>query len=217
MFEVAIWGTVAAWFSAIGSTGSLMAAAGYYIYDKRIDARAQAKMISFSFGEQTGGMNIRVSNLSHEAIVSISGFLEAPSDLQVLQQRVVWELKSGEVFDRTERNLAEIEPKDVELPTRTHSLYTFFDENEPNTIREGEHRDLHYDDFYVAGSQVWIFFTDAHGQDWKYEFLTKSLSRNKRRGRKRSIGFRYREWIWPAGHKRRADYRRVAKWYNKHR
>lgn len=45
MFAVEIWGTVAQWGSAVGTSSAVGAAAYYYIHDKRREAKAQAAQI----------------------------------------------------------------------------------------------------------------------------------------------------------------------------
>jgi hypothetical protein len=54
VFDVDIWGNVAAWASAIGTGGAAIAAASYYILSARSRKRAQARQVhvEVTFPEQ---------------------------------------------------------------------------------------------------------------------------------------------------------------------
>jgi hypothetical protein len=50
-----VWGTVGQWIGALGTSGAAIAAAGYYINDKRLDAMAQAGLVRAEFKESKDG------------------------------------------------------------------------------------------------------------------------------------------------------------------
>lgn len=69
MFPVEIWGTVAQWVSALGTSGAAIAAAGYYINDKRIEAKKQARLVRTRF--TASGDKVVVNNHSPLPVVDV--------------------------------------------------------------------------------------------------------------------------------------------------
>ena len=73
MFPVEIWGTVAQWISAVGTSGAAIAAGSYYILDKRRAKKTQSKKIYISYLERkiTDQHHVHVTNNSDNSIFDV--------------------------------------------------------------------------------------------------------------------------------------------------
>src|SRR5690606_14156811 len=50
-FLASVWGDVATWFGAVGTTAAVFTAVGYYIYQHRAEKRKQAMLIAVKVNE----------------------------------------------------------------------------------------------------------------------------------------------------------------------
>jgi hypothetical protein len=71
MFDPVVWGTVAAWVSAVGTTGSVGVAAGYYIFSQYTSRRAQAMMVAVQTDDRTGSLAVEIRNNSAATIYDL--------------------------------------------------------------------------------------------------------------------------------------------------
>lgn len=73
MFDVEIWGTVAAWFGVLGTVGSLGTAAFYYVRNLRREEYAQARHVAFVPKHWTEDAYFaEVHNFSDESIFNVT-------------------------------------------------------------------------------------------------------------------------------------------------
>ena len=78
MFDPAVWGTVAAWTSALLTGLSVLAAVVYYIFDRRRERRAQAaSVIVWLHPHEHGPPYIKMMNLSDKPIFEYGCIIEA--------------------------------------------------------------------------------------------------------------------------------------------
>jgi hypothetical protein len=61
-FNPAVWGTVAAWVGSLLTGVGVLAAAIYYIYDKRVGDKAQARHVTFVHKHWTSDQRSSQSN-----------------------------------------------------------------------------------------------------------------------------------------------------------
>lgn len=70
------WGTVPAWFGAIGTTGSLFLALAILLRDKRKDDLAEARKLVISWKGPEGGLGhkVRITNASDRPFIEVGVF-----------------------------------------------------------------------------------------------------------------------------------------------
>ncbi|WP_241473782.1 hypothetical protein [Mycolicibacterium neoaurum] len=87
-FDASIWGDVATWAGALGTSGAAIAAASFYIHDKRTERKKQALAVSVSV-EESGKVPKAGKKIEWDLHLSITN----NSDLAISQVRAELELK----------------------------------------------------------------------------------------------------------------------------
>jgi hypothetical protein len=80
-FVADVWGDVATWFGSIGTTFAAVAAAGYYINDKRTQKREQASHVSMHYAD-IDGRSYRVRNNSDNRIYGTEVTYDRPATVR---------------------------------------------------------------------------------------------------------------------------------------
>ncbi|SIS11556.1 hypothetical protein [Williamsia sterculiae] len=168
IFPVEIWGTVAAWISAVGTTGSVAAAAGYYIYDKRIEAKSQARHIRIRLEKRDTGFAVAVWNYSDKAIYD----LYAESQAKTLEEVVVF----GEIirFDLENRKIKRLGPDQYDEIAESLKHLPFLGrmdmEGRDNSIGPGEKAEFLYTVEMSGAARYYVGFRDSNARAWRLEY-----------------------------------------------
>jgi hypothetical protein len=72
VFDVEIWGTVASWVGVSTTGGAAVAAAWYYVNDKRLEAIAQARQVRVLIDSQPQSLKATVFNYSEHPIYDVA-------------------------------------------------------------------------------------------------------------------------------------------------
>lgn len=170
MFPVEIWGTVAQWVSALGTSSAALAAAGYYINDKRIDAKTQARLVRVRF--DASGDKVRVNNHSEFPIVDV--FLASrPQSFEETVPARGW-------FDRGPRETPEQKQRRMIGRLHPFGFYQYSDLNMTDKTESiGSEGSAEIDCSADAlEDHVWrVIFTDIRGVCWMITPELDSLER----------------------------------------
>lgn len=87
MFDVAVWGTVAAWVGSVSSGGALMTAATYYILDLRRSHKSQAEqVVCWLHPNEHGPFEAHIKNFSDHPVFDLSYEVVGRSDKEVRKE-----------------------------------------------------------------------------------------------------------------------------------
>lgn len=168
MWDASVWGTAAAWWSALGTTGGVGAAAFYYIRDARRSANAQAK-------------HIRVVMTGDAPVDSLSLTVFNDSDRAISRIAVLQELRTLEELIANEEVLVTGEdtilgfPRAEDIP-RLRELMAQYPKGRSHYLSEDQfvkpYFSLKIDDHAAIETAFAYFlvFTDAAGERWKLRF-----------------------------------------------
>lgn len=74
MFPVALWGNVAEWVGAIGTSSAALGAAGFYIYDRYLESTSQSRAVNYL---QIGASYV-ITNASDQPIHQVRLLFDPP-------------------------------------------------------------------------------------------------------------------------------------------
>jgi hypothetical protein len=159
--RVEIWGTVAAWFSAIGTSGAAVAAATYYIVDSLRANRRQAQLITCWIVDGPSNSIVHVVNYSNEPVFYL--MLEFMS----ISTRRARKTKKELLMSKHPDDPAHFKYFHVKwLYEISHDI-----DFAPGASKEIEH-EFEYDPSYY---EVTIYFNDAHGRKWYKDVNTSKF------------------------------------------
>ena len=192
MFDVNIWGTVAAWVSAIGTGGAAVAAASFYILSARSRKRAQARQVhvAVTFPEQ-GKFRPYNFVLYNDSDHQISGFYLGrykerrliPSLLnyrvrfQKMRDREVVQTSIAEVLRNPKSELVGFDGHQGDMGLTIPSVSNASIGDEPRVLPAGESIVLKPgpNARFRWSTVYWIGFLDANGNRWERE-VTNSIT-----------------------------------------
>jgi hypothetical protein len=176
MFNVVIWGTVAAWFSAIGTTVSLLAAAVYYIYDKRLAAKAQARHIRVQVQQPEPEFISLLTNYSDKAIYQICVVDELISFEELVLRSTIQD-DDGSTRPPDSSDFAVM--KAMYYKSKKNGLYTHTDQQ--GQLLSGQSITIKYDKPMNYASRYAVTFRDSMARAWRIDFApsTPTLKRNR--------------------------------------
>lgn len=152
MFDVAVWGTVAAWASAVGTPLTIAAGLFYYVFDKRIEAAAQAKQIYLSIGSAIPPQGrVYMENTSEKSIFDIRIIVTHDSAMR-------------EELGKAER---EAVSKGKAATPRPQPTFVNAGGQAVNTVKLEPGQSLTIDFMtYPDDTGHWLVFRDARGKTW---------------------------------------------------
>ncbi|MDR3658246.1 MAG: hypothetical protein P4L48_22100 [Mycobacterium sp.] len=198
--HVAIWGTVAEWFSAIGTGGAAIAAATYYILSARSRKRAQAHQIHATVAFPENGkihpFNFILYNDSED---QISGFYG-----RYKERRLIPSLLGGVTFQKM--RAGEVEQTGIGMVLlNTKSELVGFDGRQgymlltiiaaSRVLPPGQSVTLGpgADDRFRWSTVYWIGFLDANGNRWEREVTNSIMTYGRlRKAKKKGYFFEIR-------------------------
>ncbi|MFI7163857.1 hypothetical protein ACIBM3_15505 [Rhodococcus erythropolis] len=176
-FPVEIYGTVAAWVGSLLTGLSFAAAACYYIFDKRVEARSQARNIRVDYCGDDDRDGVTVHNFSDAPILNIEAQLvERPIGVQVVG-KMPHEIRTNP--SKLKKELKKISP------IHDHCFWPVQVGLQGNggqlMVPSGETRQF----FGGAGGafrsegplDLVLTFTDACGREWRIDVVTNKLER----------------------------------------
>lgn len=164
-----VWGTVAAWVGALGSSAAFLLAAQVFRRDARLRRTEQAMMVRI---EEKGyaplgilalnpqNLILEVHNTSEKYIYSVTGYL---------RPRSLYESARGGLWLGPSRDTRRV--SDEELQERLKDYRKAWDDMWQNSnedrIAPGESATLKFAAPYTAHRQLVVEFTDAQNQRWQ--------------------------------------------------
>lgn len=214
-FDVAIWGNVAEWATAIGTGGAAIAAASYYILSARSRKRAQARqvhvLVTFPEHGKILPFNFVLYNDSEDQISGFYGrYKERRLIPTLLNGRTFQKVRDGEV-EQTGIGMVLLNPK---------SELVGFDGRQGDMLLTAPLRVLRAggsvvlkpgaDDRFRWSTVYWIGFLDANGNRWEREVTNSIMTygrlrkgkrgyleiRAKRRRRRLKHHWDVTRWVW---------------------
>lgn len=170
MFNVAIWGTVAAWVGSLSSGGALITAATYYIFDRRREHRNQAeKVVCWIHPNEHGPFLAVIKNFSDQPVFDVWYEVLGRSDKDVRRELTAqgvpkdYQLKAGRIPDYG----------------MTQCLVDYHDRVELASDKEIEKMP----DVPSIGAnyfEVFFRFKDATGRTWRKDARTGKFVKRRR-------------------------------------
>jgi hypothetical protein len=186
VFAAEIWGTVAQWVSAIGTSGAAMAAAGYYIFDKSLAAKAQARQIRVKITALRPEIGFDVHNHSEHPIFALAVMVSIRRFKDALSVPHTWWIEDETAKDglvHIHNAIGNLNKEDFYPPPNvddhtfllgTGPLGGFVDLDLP----AGETaKDLRTHTHNLMTLDFDFKFTDINGRIWAYNLRTGRLSR----------------------------------------
>lgn len=164
MFDVAIWGTVAAWTGSLLTAASVGAGVAYYVFDRRRERRTQAgSVIVWLHPHEHGPPIIKIENRSGRPVFDHGCLVTSKSTKQVVAlRREGWD-NSGP-FDWP--------PGDTFEHRDKHTFVNYHDGSE-HYLADGESAEYLPDLRYApAVYDYYAYFRDASGQYWVIDART---------------------------------------------
>ena len=168
-FNPAVWGTVAAWVGSQLTGVGVLAAAIYYIYDKRVGDKAQARHVTFVHKHWTSDHYYAVvHNFSDESIFDVTPhqgrkffrdvvadqyrkYGQPPTDVQIYMLRDTWAYTSGGIVQ-------------VQSAESGH-------------VRPGDSKDITFEGPRSPTQVYWVEFRDSMARTWTLELDSREPHR----------------------------------------
>lgn len=169
MFPVEIWGTVASWAEVVIIGGSAVVAAGYYVNDKRLAARAQARQIRVLLTELSPRFTASVFNYSDKAIYDVAAETQPMTLTEILVYRkTAVQDKSGKAIRPNAELMAKLQAmfSRGDAPERTALM-----END-RALEPGDKVEMSYERPESPAARYSVVFRDHMSRRWRLEYWT---------------------------------------------
>jgi hypothetical protein len=172
MLPVQIWGNVAEWVGAVGTSGAAIAAVTYYIIDKKTEAGVQAKLIRFRMVDEfhpevhRHSIKVEVRNDSDRPVSGFVGQTVRNADWAKLRWIGGRPLPIHDP-DAKEPKLGELV---VEMPD-DGLAHAYFDTSSggmggPSVVPANSTAHIFFDHPFYITCTYYIIFRDAHARVW---------------------------------------------------
>lgn len=200
MFDVEIWGTVAAWFGALGTVASVGTAAFYYVRNQRREEHAQARHVTFVHTHWTkDSYSAQVHNFSDQSIFDVT-----PMQGRKFPFR---EVAAEEYRKKGPLSKAEIEEL-REQWNNTSGGTVQVQSPESGHITSGGMKEIVFKGPRSLTENYWIEFRDSMARTWALELDKREPHRIDDHGREYRWWhiFRHREeYLWYIKKKRKLN------------
>lgn len=202
MFPVDIWGNVAAWVGAIGTSAAALGAATFYIYDRYRESTSQSRAVNYI---QVGAEYI-VTNASSQPIYHVRLLFDAPKSLGDALAGASnvygvkhWQRHEGWLKKYTDQDIYDSFGKLQRL--RWHDKWDRIDPGDSVSRSSTLRSDI------IISARPYLAFADVRGRHWDL-YLDDDKPKRHNKG-KISLKTRFAAWRIQKGNKLRA--RRRAK------
>lgn len=215
MFPVEIWGDVATWVGSVGTSGAAIAAATFFIYDKRVEAGAQASLVRAVRKSPYGKKFVAtVSNNSDRPIATVVVVLRPMKAREYFLRRDMFadsdneepkKLTLTELLDRDPRDLYVTDSADCIAHIQANGLPP------DDIVKAGESIDIEVPGEFRNDWIYYVSFTDQRGKHWFIDIDVTERARRYSGPLDELLGETRRERIQRLYRTRWADRRRRQK------
>jgi hypothetical protein len=168
VFNVEIWGTVASWVGVGTTGGAAVAAAGYYLHDKQLEAKAQARQVRALIVGHIPKFTAEVFNYSDKMIYDMVAETHPMTLMETLVYRKT-ALKDGATGKSIRPNaelLAKLQGISSGAPGRTALT-----END-RALRPFDKVTASYEKPWSPAVRYSVVFRDYMSRRWRLEYWT---------------------------------------------